>query len=121
MATTFVTNHVRQIGISLAGIIRRYEKEAEAQAEIEQHIGLRLAHMNRHHEPEEAARAKIARHAKIILAFFIGGAIVTALSRYLLEKTIWLAIIPLSACFAVMLRSDLVYEKAMLDLTPHGH
>ena len=96
MATTFVTNHVRQIGVSIARIIRHHEQEAEA-------------------------RAKMAKHAKIILAFFIGGATVTALSPYLQERTIWLAIIPLSACFAVMLESDLVYERAMLDLTPHGH
>lgn len=121
MATTFVTNHVRQIGISLAGIIRHQEHEAEVKEEIEKHIGMRLAKMNRHHEPEALARAKIAKHAKIILAFFSGGAIVTALSPYLQEKTIWLAIIPLSACFCFLLRADLVYERAMLDLTPHGH
>ncbi|MBQ7219371.1 MAG: DUF1275 domain-containing protein [Synergistaceae bacterium] len=121
MATTFVTNHVRQIGISLARIIRHYEEEAEAKEELEEHIGMHLAKINRHHEPEAEARAKIAKHAKIILAFFAGGAIVTALSPYLQEITIWLAIIPLSVCFAVMLRSDLVYERAMLDLTPHGH
>ena len=72
MATTFVTNHVRQIGISIARIIRHHEQEAEA-------------------------RAKMAKHAKIILAFMIGGGTVTALSPYLQEKTIWLAIIPLSA------------------------
>lgn len=96
MATTFVTNHVRQVGISIARIIRHHEQEAEA-------------------------RVKMMKHVKIILAFFAGGAIVTALSSYLQERTIWLAIIPLSACFAVMLESDLVYERAMLDLTPHGH
>ena len=46
---------------------------------------------------------------------------VTASSPYLQERTIWLAIIPLSICFVVMLWSDLVYERAMLDKTPHGH
>ena len=96
MATTFVTNHVRQIGISIARIIKHHEQEAEA-------------------------RAKMAKHAKIILAFMFGGVTVTALSPYLKEMTIWLAIIPLSACFCVMLESDLVYEREMLDLTPHGH
>ena len=88
MATTFVTNHVRQIGISIARIIKHHEQEAEA-------------------------RAKMAKHVKIILAFMLGP--------YLKEMTIWLAIIPLSACFCVMLESDLVYEREMLDLTPHGH
>ena len=96
MATTFLTNHVRQVGVSIARIIRHHEQEAEA-------------------------RSKIAKHVKIILAFMFGGAVVTALSSYLQEKTIWLAVIPLSACFAVMLESDLVYERAMLDITPHGH
>ena len=89
MATTFLTNHVRQIGVSIARIAE--------------------------------ARAKMAKHAKIIVAFSLGGIVVTALSPYLQESTIWLAIIPLSACFAVMLQSDLVYERAMLDIAPHGH
>ena len=121
MATTFVTNHVRQIGISIARIIKKHEKDSEAHAELEEHIGIKLAKINTDVSPYTAERSKMAKHAKIILAFFAGGAIVTALSPYLQEKTIWLAIIPLSACFAVMLRSDLVYERAMLDLTPHGH
>ena len=96
MATTFVTNHVRQIGTSIARIIR-------------------------HHEQEHEAREKMSRHAKIILAFFAGGAIMTFAGDFFAEKAIWLAIIPLGICFAFMLRSDIVYEHAMLDLTPHGH
>ena len=95
MATTFLTNHVRQVGITIAKIIQ--------------------------HREHEEARAKMMKHIKIILAFMFGGAVVTALSSYLQERTIWLAIIPLSACFAVMLESDLVYERAMLDIAPHGH
>ena len=121
MATTFVTNHVRQIGISIARIIKKHEKDEEAQEAIEEHIGIKLSKINTDTTPYTAERSKMARHAKIILAFFTGGAIVTALSPYLQERTIWLAIIPLSACFAVMLKSDLVYERAMLNLTPHGH
>ena len=96
MATTFLTNHVRQIGISIARIIR-------------------------HHELEHESRIKAWRHAKIIIAFFAGGAVMTFASGYLQEKSIWLAVIPLSICFAVLLRSDLIYEKAMLDMKPHGH
>ncbi len=95
MATTFVTNHVRQIGINIAKRIQ--------------------------HKDESEAERKISRHGNIILAFFTGGAIMTAASSYLQEYTIWLAVIPLSICFIVMLRSDLIYEKAMLDLKPHGH
>ncbi|MBR0150536.1 MAG: DUF1275 domain-containing protein [Synergistaceae bacterium] len=96
MATLFVTNHVRQIGISIARIIKHHDQEAEA-------------------------RAKMLKHVKLILAFMFGGIIVTALSSYLKEHTIWLAIIPLSACFCVMLQSDLVYERTMLDFKAGGH
>ena len=96
MATTFLTNHVRQIGINIARIMR-------------------------HHEQEIEAREKAVKHMKIILAFFMGGAVMTFACNYLGEKSIWLAIVPLSLCFIFLLRSDLVYEKAMLDLKPHGH
>lgn len=95
MATTFVTNHVRQIGINIAKRIR--------------------------HRDEEEAKRKMSRHGNIIIAFFIGGVIMTAASPYLRERTVWLAVIPLSVCFFVLLRSDLIYERAMLDLKPHGH
>ena len=96
MATTFLTNHVRQIGISIARVIK-------------------------HHELESEARVKAWRHAKLILAFFTGGVIMTFASNYIQEKSIWLAVIPLSVCFIVLLRSDLIYERAMLDIKPHGH
>ena len=96
MATTFLTNHVRQIGISIARVIS-------------------------HHEEEKKQAKKAVKHARLILAFFVGGVVVTFMSKFLHEKTIWLAIIPLSVCFCVMLRADLIYERAMLDLKPHGH
>ena len=85
MATTFVTNHVRQIGISLARTIKHHEQEAEA-------------------------KKKALKHAKIILAFFIGGTIMTFACNYFGAKSIWLAILPLSLCFMFMLRSDLIYK-----------
>ena len=96
MATTFLTNHVRQIGISIARIVK-------------------------HHEQETEARIKAGKHAKLIFAFFIGGVVMTFACDYLFEKSIWLAVAPLSLCFIFLLRSDLIYEKAMLDLKPHGH
>ena len=96
MATTFVTNHVRQIGISIARIMQHHELEAEE-------------------------RRKAMKHARLILAFFVGGAVMTAVSPIFKAHAVWLAIIPLSVCFVFMLRSDLIYERAMLDLKPHGH
>lgn len=94
MATTFVTNHVRQIGINIAKTMRGKDSEAQRKA---------------------------WRHAKIILAFFFGGLVMTAASKFFQERSIWLAVIPLSVCFVFLLRSDLIYEHAMLDLKPHGH
>ena len=99
MATTFVTNHVRQIGISFARIIKHHEQD----------------------DKKIEAKQKALKHAKLILAFFFGGVFMTFMSSSYQEETIWFAIIPLSICFAFLLRSDLVYEKAMLDLKPHGH
>lgn len=96
MATTFVTNHVRQIGISFARIILHYEQEKDA-------------------------RKKAGKHAKLILAFFSGGILMTYMSQYYNEGTIWLAIIPLVICFVFLLGADLTYERAMLGLKTHGH
>ncbi len=94
MATTFITNHVRQIGVNAALIIR---------------------------EKNTLAKQKLIKHSKIIFMFFAGGAIMTAMSNIMLEKAIWLAVIPLLLCFVLLLHADLVNEKSKLDIKPHGH
>lgn len=94
MATTFITNHVRQIGVNTALVFRSNNPEA---------------------------KQKLIKHSKIILTFFIGGTIMTAMSSIMLEKSIWLAVLPLLLCFVLLLHADLVNEKSKLDLTPHGH
>ena len=94
MATTFITNHVRQVGVNTALVIRGNNP---------------------------AAKQKIIKHSKIIFMFFVGGAIMTAMSSIMLEKAIWLAVLPLLICFMLLLKADLVNEKSKLDITPHGH
>ena len=94
MATTFCTNHVRQLGIWLV----KYGKKRE---------------------PQQIKRAK--EHLKMIGAF-TGGAVVATIGCNLLhEKAIWLAILPMMVDFVYMVKADLTIEKDMLDRVPLGH
>ena len=96
MATTFLTAHVRQFGVHLTHYLRNRDKETGK---------------------------KLRRHFQIILVFFIGGVLVTFAGEIFThpERSIWLALIPLSICFALMLYSDLVTERTRLNQKPHGH
>lgn len=94
MATTFVTNHIRQTGIWAVIAIRK--KDA-------------------------AAWRRALRHLLMVSVFFLGGLIVTLLCDWLQEKVIWLAILPLAVCFVLMARADLVAERRMFDMVPFGH
>ena len=94
IATTFLTNHVRQMGIYLVNFIR--EKNLEA-------------------------RKKFIKHLQIIIIFFIGGVISTFAGGVFHERGIWLAVLPLLICFIFMLYADLVTERTKLNMKPHGH
>jgi len=94
MATTFCTNHVRQLGIWLV----KYFK---------------------HKDSQQVKRIK--EHLKMIVAF-TGGAIVCTMACNLVgEKAIWLAILPMMIDFVYMVKADLTVEKDMLDRVPLGH
>lgn len=95
MATTFITNHVRQIGVNIASIIRNHD--------------------------DETAKQKLRKHSQLLITFFIGGAIMTFLSQFMQERAIWLAVLPLMISFVFLLHADLVNEKSKLDVIPHGH
>ncbi len=94
MATTFLTNHVRQVGIYLAKYVSERDNEI---------------------------KKKLLRHSQIILVFFLGGMIMTYASRLFYERAIWLALIPLLVCFILMLHADLFNERSKLNQKPHGH
>lgn len=96
MATTFCTNHIRQVGISLCKAVRHQERTADW--------------LN---------RAK--QHAQMLAAFVSGGVVATFLSRRLLGKAIWFSLIPLGIALAELLYADLICEKARLEQIPHGH
>ena len=95
MATTFITNHVRQIGVNIASVIRDHENSS--------------------------AKQKLRKHSQLLITFFTGGAIMTFMSKFLQERAIWIAVLPLIISFVFLLHADLVNEKSKLDVTPHGH
>ena len=94
MATTFCTNHVRQVGSNLVKWIRSGNKEA---------------------------RGKMFAHLLMIGSFIAGAVASTFICGYLGGKTIWCADILLLIVFFALLRADLGEEHDKLDVVPHGH
>lgn len=94
MATTFCTNHVRQVGVYLVRYIRNGSREA---------------------------RNRMLSHMLMIASFIAGGISSAFLSGYLGGKTIWCVEILLGTVFFALLRADLGSEKDKLDVVPHGH
>lgn len=97
VATTFATNHIRQIGIGLAKEIRH------------------------RHSTDKSHREKLARHAQMLF-FFAAGATVGSLCCHLWEeKGIWVTLIPLGVIFGALLYADLTTERALVEQKPAGH
>lgn len=94
MATTFCTNHVRQIGIALAKIIQNRDIDALKRGFV---------------------------HFSMILYFLFGGISLTFCCKYLQEKAIWVALIPMITSFCILAHADLTIEHHLLDISPHGH
>lgn len=93
-ATTFVTNHIRQVGSNLAKYIR-------------------------HHD--SASWSKVSIHGKMILYFILGGVLSTVSVRLFQYKAIWGSILPLLMVFIRLAYADRTYEKELLEKVPHGH
>lgn len=95
MATTFCTNHVRQLGI---------------------HIVKALKH------PENQAFSKRAwLHVGMLGVFVAGGVLSTFLGAVFSGRAIWFTLIPLGFIFIQLIYADLVKEKEVFDMTPKGH
>ncbi len=94
MATTFCTNHVRQLGVGLAKII---------------------------HRKDRSAGHRMFVHFLMLIGFFTGGCILTVACVFLHEKAIWLALIPMAVNFGMLLYADLVKERGLLWRVPRGH
>ncbi len=94
MATTFCTNHVRQIGIHLVKWIRKNDK---------------------------AYLSRCLNHARMLLMFVIGATLGMILCRLFTGKAIWGASFLLLIVFIDLLHADLTKEKGMLERVPRGH
>lgn len=93
-ATTFVTNHIRQVGSSAAKFYR-------------------------HHDSQSAEKIKV--HGLMILFFLLGGVAGTICGEVLSYRSIWGTIIVLIIIFMRLAYADLSYERELLPKVPHGH
>ncbi len=97
VATTFATNHIRQIGVGLANELR--------------HLGT----------AEKPHRRKLRRHF-LMLVFFIAGAVIgTVCCTFLAGRAIWVTLLPFGVVLTALLHADLTTEKNMMEKKPAGH
>lgn len=94
MATTFCTNHLRQIGVNLVKWV---------------------------HKKDLSAREKFIIHLRMLAMFLIGAIIGTVLCIYIQGKAIWGAAVILMVVFIGLFRADRTKEKGMLERVPKGH
>ena len=95
MATTFCTNHIRQVGVFLTKWLRR---------------------------PEEAShRHRFLVHLLMLGAFTVGGMVSAIVCRYLGGRAIWGASLLLLVVFADLAHADRTTERGLLFRKPAGH
>ncbi|MCD8299776.1 MAG: DUF1275 domain-containing protein [Clostridiales bacterium] len=94
MATTFCTNHVRQIGISISIFIR--------------------------HKDRNSLRRALS-HIFMLLVFLGGGILLTVCCTFFGAKAIWFALVPLGINFVILAHADVTLERNRLAEKPEGH
>lgn len=87
MATTFATNHIRQIGVGLA-------RELQSRR-----------------AGETPDRRRMQAHLQMLVFFFLGAAVGAALCSHLGGRAIWCTLLPLAAVFIALLRADVAERK----------
>jgi len=97
MATTFATNHIRQIGVGLAKEFKHW------------------------HTKDKSHREKLQQHFEMLLFFLIGSVVGTVLCSFFVGKAIWATLIPLGVILGTFLYADLIVEKDMMEKKPAGH
>lgn len=97
VATTFATNHIRQIGIGLA-------KE-----------------FHHRHTGDKTHRPRLIKHLKMLLSFSAGAVIGTVFCHLFLGKAIWVTILPLGIIFITLFHADVTTEKDLVEKKPSGH
>ncbi len=94
MATTFCTNHIRQVGVGFAKALRKKDSMALRRGLI--HLGM-------------------------VACFFVGAALLTSLCNAMAEKAIWVTMVPMGIVLVKLIRADLGSEHDALDRKPSGH
>jgi uncharacterized membrane protein YoaK (UPF0700 family) len=94
MATTFCTNHVRQVGICLVKSVKHKNKQYAT---------------------------RMLNHILMLCCFVVGGTVSTLLCRLMLGKAIWITLIPLAILLVNFLYADLKTEQGRLSQKPRGH
>ncbi len=95
MATTFVTNHVRQTGSFFVRWLRKKE--------------------------EISYLIRSFKHLSMILGFIVGAMLSTIACYYFGDKALLGALVFLIVLFVNLLYADLVKEKDLLHRVPNGH
>ena len=94
MATTFVTNHIRQTGSNLVKAVR---------------------------DRDERASLRWKMHFSMILFFLAGGIVSTILCNGFGVRAIFGAVPILLYTFVRLCIADRTYERGLLDRVPRGH
>ena len=96
-ATTFATNHIRQIGVGLAKELRHRRTG------------------------DKSHRPKLARHAEMLFFFASGAVVGTVFCHLLVGRAIWITALPMAVIFGTLLHADLTTERALVERKPSGH
>ncbi len=94
MATTFCTNHLRQVGVAASRALRHRDINAVQ---------------------------RMLSHCQMLLSFVIGGVTAVILCRYFLGKAILFTIAPLLYLLVDLLSEDIRSGKDRLNRKPAGH
>ena len=84
MATTFCTNHVRQVGLAAAKAVRQHSLKSLKRG---------------------------GRHLAMVFSFLLGCVSVTLLSGFLGAGTVWLTLVPLGIILVKLIRADLLIAR----------
>ena len=96
-ATTFATNHIRQVGVGLA-------KE--------------ITHL---HSENKGYRKNLIGHLSMLLCFIAGAVVGAVICNVAKEKAIWATLVPLGIILGILLYADFVSEKSLKERKPAGH
>lgn len=97
VATTFATNHIRQIGVGLAIELKHIKKS------------------------DKTHREKLIKHGCMLVFFFLGAVVGTVFCNMWLGRAIWLTLAPLGLLFVLLVREDLSGDSEKLERKPNGH